>query len=1063
MSPMRSDPSGTGLAARALAREIILRFEDLAAAVSKLVGDEDCFGLEAAKIGMPTPISLAGFVVNPTATFNAEKAVWRFRTDAQKVDAFNKWLRNQVQHDVLETDHLGRPWLEKALTDTYGRGLGRGYVDAKGKSLRGGTPAFLAGSKHEFVSRALADPQTMARIQLVSSRAFEELRGLSATASTQLNRILTRGLIQKNTAKKLAKEMSEKVEGLSKDRALLISRTELVHAQAEAQLDAYEALGSDAVQLFAEWGTAQDDRVCAACGALEGTVFRVKDARGLLPRHPACRCCWLPANDAQGLKQQVGAIEDSLKAETGSKSKTNPGRKSSWAGKLLARKLKLKRKGPTSNAARAVGAKRLLLAKKAKPKGKMASMAPLKADAIGDQASWLTMNSYPAEAWLEKPNVTFNAPPPFDPAKHPHDALGHWASVPGHKLPANGAKDEIPVRSKYKGKETHGVLKGLEHVHVDGLNLGAPSKAAATVMGAGKTNGWTFWQYQSDDGKWHNVHEIRPVAPVKILVGADDQMKGLIDQGKTKDEILAHFTAAYDKIGQKNPEWIAKKVAQLQKGLPAPVPAGAKDAYEAEKAAVSVAMHEHPKAFLLDGKMHKILPDSSGWDAGGPEAGVLFKLEDQDGNHKWIHENVLAEKLAAAPAKTPADFYAANPEAAAAVKKKPKTTGPLAAIKPSAPSYDPALADELAPDDEPTAVSPGFAAFTPEAAKEFFAKKFGQSAPKVVKQVDDPLLPTALPHAPPKTAPPTMAEKQEMGVKLTAAVSKFPGKFKIASPAGEVVWAKVQPYTLGAPKSASHVDWATGIPQIVVKGYDDGNGLGTWQPGHLQAAIDAAKDLTPVEKTPSVGGGKQLSVDLLPIDHWVKSDRSRGSGNTMGTSEKVTHHDKLLKEQGVNKTASDLAAIKVFTGGSSGSINKEMNEGSKTGPHAHTIKDLKKAAAKARFKEPVEIYRGMSGVDVEDIATWIQNADAGLPIEMKSFQSHSTSKPWYEESKHASSNVQFIVRTRQGLTVHHDSAFPGELEVIMPPTKYRVHKYVLTAAKSGGAPGLVAWLDDVGG
>ena len=44
----------------------------------------------------------------------------------------------------------------------------------------------------------------------------------------------------------------------------------------------------------AEFQTAGDDRVCPQCAALNGEIYKVEDARGVIPVHPRCRCNWLP-------------------------------------------------------------------------------------------------------------------------------------------------------------------------------------------------------------------------------------------------------------------------------------------------------------------------------------------------------------------------------------------------------------------------------------------------------------------------------------------------------------------------------------------------------------------------------------------------------------------------------------------------------------------------------------------------------------------------------------------------------------------------------------------------
>jgi SPP1 gp7 family putative phage head morphogenesis protein len=65
-------------------------------------------------------------------------------------------------------------------------------------------------------------------------------------------------------------------------------------AHDEGQLDAFESLGYDEVSTVVEWQTADDDRVCPHCKDMEGAIYPIQLARGMLPLHPNCRCCWSP-------------------------------------------------------------------------------------------------------------------------------------------------------------------------------------------------------------------------------------------------------------------------------------------------------------------------------------------------------------------------------------------------------------------------------------------------------------------------------------------------------------------------------------------------------------------------------------------------------------------------------------------------------------------------------------------------------------------------------------------------------------------------------------------------
>lgn len=76
-----------------------------------------------------------------------------------------------------------------------------------------------------------------------------------------------------------------------------------ISAHAEASLNAYEEAGVQGVQTEAEWLTAGDSRVCPDCRRMEGRVFEISKARGMIPLHPQCRCSFIPViKDLRGIR-----------------------------------------------------------------------------------------------------------------------------------------------------------------------------------------------------------------------------------------------------------------------------------------------------------------------------------------------------------------------------------------------------------------------------------------------------------------------------------------------------------------------------------------------------------------------------------------------------------------------------------------------------------------------------------------------------------------------------------------------------------------------------------------
>jgi SPP1 gp7 family putative phage head morphogenesis protein len=76
-------------------------------------------------------------------------------------------------------------------------------------------------------------------------------------------------------------------------RARVLTRTEVINAHAEATLNSYTEAGLEGVTVNAEYTTAGDNKVCPKRRKLEGKVYTIAEARGVIPMHPNCRCAWI--------------------------------------------------------------------------------------------------------------------------------------------------------------------------------------------------------------------------------------------------------------------------------------------------------------------------------------------------------------------------------------------------------------------------------------------------------------------------------------------------------------------------------------------------------------------------------------------------------------------------------------------------------------------------------------------------------------------------------------------------------------------------------------------------
>jgi len=130
-------------------------------------------------------------------------------------------------------------------------------------------------------------------------RNFNELAGVTEAMGQEIARALAEGLASGIGPREIARLMTDRVDKVGIVRATKIARTEIIRAHAEATLNRYEELGIGQVGLLEEYLTAQDNKVCDVCRGLARQdngygpgVFTIAQARGLIPRHPNCRCAW---------------------------------------------------------------------------------------------------------------------------------------------------------------------------------------------------------------------------------------------------------------------------------------------------------------------------------------------------------------------------------------------------------------------------------------------------------------------------------------------------------------------------------------------------------------------------------------------------------------------------------------------------------------------------------------------------------------------------------------------------------------------------------------------------
>lgn len=279
---MRRDPTRTTLIRKKFMADIRRRFRALRRELLDFFIVKDALGQD----------SRNSFITM------ASPREFEFRTDAGKLQAFKDWFQQQVDANILSPTPgtpFGQPWTTTYVESAYKRGVLNAFISSNQLDLDLGDDDIGDQSRESFLRSAFTAPETLSKIQLLSTRTFSELEGVTAAMGTEMNRILAQSIADGLGAADTARALAQRLDSLTRDRAMTIARTELIHAHAEGQLDSFTRLGVSKLGVMAEWSTAGDDHVCPLCEEMEGKTFTIDEARGMIPLHPNCRCTWIPS------------------------------------------------------------------------------------------------------------------------------------------------------------------------------------------------------------------------------------------------------------------------------------------------------------------------------------------------------------------------------------------------------------------------------------------------------------------------------------------------------------------------------------------------------------------------------------------------------------------------------------------------------------------------------------------------------------------------------------------------------------------------------------------------
>jgi SPP1 gp7 family putative phage head morphogenesis protein len=261
------DPTRTTFLRNKFARDVKRRFNELITVINKSVAVNDCFGLKPIQIFQMIP-----------ASQNSMKQ----RNSSEKLALFALWLQDQIDRGIIQSNTA---WTDAYVLEAYKRGIIRSRYEMQKAGYDVPTMEESGG-----ITTSMQNPKHHDLVTLLYLRIVNDMKGVTEAMKASILFILAQGLAANDSAEVLAQKLTAVIP---LKRAEMIARNAVIIAFAEGQLTEFELWGVDEVGIMAEWQTMLDEKVCSRCSAMEGQLFTIDEARGMIPLHPNCRCLWI--------------------------------------------------------------------------------------------------------------------------------------------------------------------------------------------------------------------------------------------------------------------------------------------------------------------------------------------------------------------------------------------------------------------------------------------------------------------------------------------------------------------------------------------------------------------------------------------------------------------------------------------------------------------------------------------------------------------------------------------------------------------------------------------------
>ena len=147
-----------------------------------------------------------------------------FLRNPQKLERFDQWLSLTMSEIILsggdDLTALELNWLLEYFKESYSKGA---------KKANNDLADILGRNQVPIQPDIYSIPIHINKIQLLFSRDFTQLKGITETVGQQLNYHLSQGLLEGQNPRKIARILNDRIDKIGINRSRLLARTEIIN------------------------------------------------------------------------------------------------------------------------------------------------------------------------------------------------------------------------------------------------------------------------------------------------------------------------------------------------------------------------------------------------------------------------------------------------------------------------------------------------------------------------------------------------------------------------------------------------------------------------------------------------------------------------------------------------------------------------------------------------------------------------------------------------------------------------------------------------------------------